>query len=416
MGVFHEHAAVQQPLGDLAAGAVGGIDVDAGPQARDTDAGDPGAHEGLKRLLEVLAECLGTRLELSRGEHLDHLLPHGAGERVAPEGRPVLAGANHAQHRGVGHDRRQRHDAAAERLAEQVHIRHDLFTVARERRSDAGETRLDLVGDEEHILLVADLADAPQVPFGRDHDARLALDGLDQHRGGVLVDRAGDGLGIPVRHRHEAGRERPEARPRLRVVAEAHDRGRAPVEVAVGHDDRRGPLGHALHPVRPGARKLDARLDRLGAGVHRQHHVFAAEGRQGVRERAQPVVVERAARERDPTELVDRRRHQGGVSVPEVQGRVRRQQVEVALALDVGHPRALSARDDDGQRVVVVRDVRVLSGDQLAGECIGRGVGAGTGEPVDRRGGHRFPRSSSVQHLMPPPPSSSSDRSTSTGL
>ena len=45
----------------------------------------------------------------------------------------------------------------------------------------------------------------------------------------------------------------------------------------------------------------------------------------------------------------------------------------------------------------------------------GRALGAGTGEPVDRRGGHRFPRSSSVQHLIPPPPSSSSDRSTRTG-
>jgi hypothetical protein len=95
------------------------------------------------------------------------------------------------------------------------------------------------------------------------------------------------------------------------------------------------------------------------------------------------------------------------MQVPEVQRGVRRQQVEVALALDVGHPRALAAGDDDRERVVVVGDVR-LDGDQLAGDGVAPDVGRG--------GVHRFPRSSSVQHLMPPPPSSSSDRSISTGL
>ena len=113
---------------------------------------------------------------------------------------------------------------------------------------------------------------------------------------------------------------------------------------------------HALHAVAPGAGDLDARLDGLGARVHRQHHVFAGERGERRRERPELVVVERAARERDAVELGLGRRDERRMPVAEVDGRVRGEAVEVAAALDVGDPGALGRRDDDRERVVVVRE------------------------------------------------------------
>ena len=51
--------------------------------------------------------------------------------------------------------------------------------------ADAAETRLDLVGDEQHVVPRADLAHRAEVALGRDDDAGLALDRLDEHGGGL---------------------------------------------------------------------------------------------------------------------------------------------------------------------------------------------------------------------------------------
>ena len=55
------------------------------------------------------------------------------------------------------------------------------------------------------------------------------------------------------------------------------------------------------------------------------------------------------------------------VAVAEVQRRVAGQHVEVAAALDVVHPDALAAAQDDGQRLVVVRAVAALGLDSQSG-------------------------------------------------
>ena len=97
----------------------------------------------------------------------------------------MLAGLEHAEHVAVADDCRHRHDAAAERLAEHVEVRHDALVVAREGAAGAAEAGLDLVGGEEDVLAGADLADAAQVALGRDDHAALALDRLDQDGDGV---------------------------------------------------------------------------------------------------------------------------------------------------------------------------------------------------------------------------------------
>ena len=62
----------------------------------------------------------------------------------------------------VGDDGGQRNHAAAERFAQQVDVGHDAEVVARECASGPCQTRLDLVGDHQHVVLGAQRADARQ--------------------------------------------------------------------------------------------------------------------------------------------------------------------------------------------------------------------------------------------------------------
>ena len=112
-------------------------------------------------------------------------------QRVAAERRAVLTGMQHAEDVAIGDHCGQRNHAAAERFAEQVDVGHHAPVVAGERAPGAGQAGLDLVGDHQHVALGAQRAHPRQVVVGRHDDARLALDGLEQHGDGVLVDGGG---------------------------------------------------------------------------------------------------------------------------------------------------------------------------------------------------------------------------------
>ena len=136
---------------------------------------------------------------------------------------------------------------------------------------------LDLVGDHQHVAFGAQRAHPRQVVVRRNDDARLALDGLEQHGDGVLVDRGGHRVGVTEGHRPESRCVRTEAAARGVVVGEADDRRGAAVEVVMRHDDVGLAGGDALDVGAPLAGDLDAALDGFGAAVHRQHHVLAAQ-------------------------------------------------------------------------------------------------------------------------------------------
>jgi hypothetical protein len=87
-------------------------------------------------------------------------------------------------------------------------------------------------------------------------------------------------------------------------------------------------------------------------------------------------VVESPAGQRHPVELIAGCGDQVGVAVAEVERRVPGQAVEVPAALDVGHPGTGRVGDDDRQRMVVVRAVRL-------GEVYQPGTVV---QPVDRGG------------------------------
>jgi hypothetical protein len=100
--------------------------------------------------------------------------------------------------------------------------------------------------------------------------------------------------------------------------------------------------------VAPHASNLDRTLDALGAGVHGQHKLLAAELRKLVTERSELVVVEGA--ERQLFKLLDRRRDQPRMAMPEVQRGLGRERIEmtvgaIAVAVDVVLDRGDQFRD-----------------------------------------------------------------------
>ena len=236
---------------------------------------------------------------------------------------------------------------------------------------------LDLVGDHQHVGLVAQRAHLAEEALRRHDHAALALDRLEQHGDRRLVDRGADRGDVAVRHHPEARRVRRVAGRRVGVVAEADDRGRAAVEVALHHDDRGLRLGDALDVVAPAAADLDRGLDGLGAGVHRQDQVLAGELGEGLRERAELVVEERPAGQRQLVDLLVHAGQQARVAVAEVQGGVPGQAVEVTLPVDVGDPRALAGREHHRQRMVVVRGVGLGELDVLLGAAADGATGHG---------------------------------------
>ena len=235
--------------------------------------------------------------------------------------------------------------------------------VARERRAGAAEAGLDLVGDDQHVAFACVSSRT------RAAGSRRAARRCPPRPGSARPARrrcsrrspASSASASPYGTVRNPGVYGPKSSRASGSSQKRDDRGRAAVEVAGHHDDVARLRGDALDPVAPGAGDLDAGLDGLGARVHRQHHVLAARASaSAVDERAELVVVERAARERDAVELLARGRDEPRVAVPEVHRRVRGEAVEVAPAVDVGHPGAVARRDDDRQRVVVVGGVLVL--------------------------------------------------------
>ena len=121
---------------------------------------------------------------------------------------------------------------------------------------------LHLVDPEQRAVRVADLAGPGQVAGRRHDDAVLALDRLEDHGGGLVVDRCGKRLGVAVRDEDHVAGQRLERLAVLRVVGDRQRPHRPAVERALARDDL-GP------PGQPG--DLERGLVGLGAGVGEEH-------------------------------------------------------------------------------------------------------------------------------------------------
>ena len=216
-------------------------------------------------------------------------------------------------------------------------------------------------------MLAAESPNRLEVAVRRDDDAGLALHRFDEYGHGVRGDRRLESLRVTVGNGVEAGCEGSEAAPGDRVVGEADDGRGATVEVTAHHHDAGLVLGHPLDVVPPPSGQLEGGFDRLGTGVHGQHPVFAGQRCEAGAEGPQLVVVERSAGEREPRQLLGGRSHDHRMPVTEVERGVRCQRIEVALAVDVGHPDTLSGPRHDRQRMVVVCCRRLRELDLLLG-------------------------------------------------
>ena len=191
----------------------------------------PGAQQG--------AEVPGPAEQVVALEHVHRGQGGRRGDRVAAEGRAVLAAAEQAGHVGAVGDGRADGDAAAEALGQGddvgAHARVGRHGVAQVVGLLPGQPRpgppgagLDLVEDEQGAVLAGEPADGGQVAGGGGADAALALHGLEHDRGhragGLVGEGRGHGVDVAEGHVLDAARQRLE---RLAVGGGRGERERA---------------------------------------------------------------------------------------------------------------------------------------------------------------------------------------------
>ena len=107
---------------------------------------------------------------------------------LPPKVRGVHPRLEHLGDLGLG-DHHARRDAAGEGLGAGQDVGLDAVVLVGEPLAGAAHAGLDLVEDQQHAALVAQLAQPGEVIRRRDVDAALALDRLDQDRGRLVVER-----------------------------------------------------------------------------------------------------------------------------------------------------------------------------------------------------------------------------------
>ena len=180
--------------------------------------------------------------------------------------------------------RAERQVARGQALGHRHEVGGDVPVVHREPAARPAEARHDLVGDHQDPVPIADLADAGDVPVGRDEDAVRADDGLEEDR----RDRVRAFVADHVLQALEALRHRAGLRltPAMRVrIADDPDEaglvGPAPRVAGQGHGAKRRAVVRAIAGedlVASGrvASELDGVLDGLGAAEREEDLVHVA--------------------------------------------------------------------------------------------------------------------------------------------
>ena len=271
----------------LTAAAFGSFVVDAVPGCDELDrehGADP-AHvaDDVVLLLQRRAgpACRALSMRRALGEQvvaldlLEHGDRGGGGDRVAAEGAAEAAGLRRIHDLGAAGDGGEG-ETARDALRAQHEVGHEPEVLARVVRAGAGHAALDLVGDEDDAVRRAPLLQRGQVAVGGNHEAALALDGLDDEAGEVggaddlleVGDRACGRIGaaeavvvrVGARRVVDVAGERAEARAvRHGLEVHGHREVGAAVVRVVEHGDA------AAAGVLAG--DLDAVLDGFGAGV-----------------------------------------------------------------------------------------------------------------------------------------------------
>ena len=110
---------------------------------------------------EVVPELGGPLDEPLVDDDAQRRARDGAGERISAERAAVIARVEDAEHLARGEHGGDRIEPARERLADDDRVGRDALVLVREQLARSPEARLDLVGDEQHALLAADLGRPP---------------------------------------------------------------------------------------------------------------------------------------------------------------------------------------------------------------------------------------------------------------
>ena len=236
-----------------------------------------------------------------------------------------------------------------------------------EHRAGAPEAADHLVDDQQHAVALARRLDRRHVGVRRDQDPAAGDDRLHDHRGHGLgqleLDGAlqvggtaapvvrevfpGDPVAERVRRRHveEAGRQRLVAGAPHRLPGRRQGAERGAVVGPVAGDDLEAARLTAQLVVL--AHELERQLVRLRAGVRVVRRAVAAQqGLQPLAELDRGDVAARERVERELLQLLRRRVREPLAAVADVDAPLAGEPVEVALALDVGDPRAVALGDD----------------------------------------------------------------------
>ena len=256
-----------------------------------------------------------------------------------------------------------------------------------EERAGAAAAHLDVVDDQQHVAALAQVGEGAQPLRAGDVDAALALDRLDDHRGG-LVEAGALVLQQPLEPqevRHLA----------VEVVVERHrgavhqrDAGAGPLHRVAGDGERAE--RHAVEGVGEGddrlaaldlAGQLQRGLDGVGAGRAGEHDlvVQVARPQDDVLEALQEGALGggghvQAVGDAVTLQVVEQRAFEHRVVVAVVERAGAGEEVEVGVAVLVVHAAALRAVEDGGPAAAVAADLRLQG---LEDAQFGRGDGHG---------------------------------------
>ena len=321
-----------------------------------------------------LADPVGPRAKLRRRHLVEHGERRGAGERVAPE-RPSQPARVHGVHDlGPAGDAGER-QAAAQRLPGDDEVRLHAVVLDRPDRPRAADARLHLVVDVEDAVRREQLLQPAREVLRHGDEAALPLHRLE-HRAGdrlridvgaeQILERLERGVARDPAVRIRAGRavdlggERAEALLVDELRRHRHRQQRPPVEGVLEHDHRRA--------ARRRARDLHGVLDPLRTGVDEDRALLARAARRELGEPLAHLDVRLVRADHEALVevavglLVD-----GGDHRLEAVARVLAGdpagEVDVAAPVDVPHPCAFRASDDDLRGGDPARDVPVALGE-----------------------------------------------------
>lgn len=169
--------------------AVGGRLVnDAGIQeALATDNLENGRVQSSEAITEDLAKTLGVFNHLFLLNQLESTDGDGTAERVATIGRTVGAGLNNTHNLLAGKNGTDRVHAARNGLAKSDHVGLDARPLGAEHAAGTANTGLNLVGNENDVVLLAESLNLGEVVVIGDHDTSLTLNGLNDEGGSLLA-------------------------------------------------------------------------------------------------------------------------------------------------------------------------------------------------------------------------------------